>query len=58
MIAENLKNPLSSASSLTRIPYRRCGHCEKLRIVEAVDRCTNRGELGLLLRRDGLFVHT
>ena len=54
-MAENHKNPLNSASSLPRTTRRRFSHSEKLRIVEAADRCTKPGELGLLLRREGLY---
>ena len=50
------KNRLHSASNLPRTTRRRFSHSEKLRIVEAADRCTKPGELGLLLRREGLFA--
>ena len=49
-MAENHKNPLNSASNLSRTTRRRFSYSEKLRIVEAADRCTKPGELGLLLR--------
>ena len=49
-MAENHKNPLNSASNLPRTTRRRFSYSEKLRIVEAADRCTKPGELGLLLR--------
>ena len=58
-MAENQKNPLNSASNSSRTTRRRFSHSEKLRIVEAADRCTKPGtkpgELGVLLRREGLF---
>jgi AraC-like DNA-binding protein len=54
-MAENHKNPLNSASNPSRTTRRRFSHSEKLRIVEAADRCTKPGELGLLLRREGLY---
>jgi len=53
-MAENHKNRLNSASNLPRTTRRRFSHSEKLRIVEAADRCTKPGELELL-RREGLF---
>ena len=51
----NLKNPQKPASSHPRTTLRSFSHSEKLRIVEAADRCTKPGELGLLLRSEGLF---
>ena len=54
-MAEIPKNRLNAASSLPRTTRRRFSHSEKLRIVQAADHCTKPGELGLLLRREGLF---
>lgn len=54
-MAENPKNRPNPASRAPRTTRRRFSHSEKLRIVEAADRCTKPGELGLLLRREGLF---
>jgi hypothetical protein len=54
-MAEINKNCLDSASNLPRTTRRRFSHSDKLRIVEAADRCTKPGELGLLLRREELF---
>ena len=50
-MAELPKNRLNSASNLPRTTRWRFSHSEKLRIVEAADRCTKPGELGLLLRK-------
>ena len=54
-MAENPKNRPNPAPLAPRTTRRRFSHSEKLRIVEASDRCTKPGELGLLLRREGLF---
>ena len=54
-MAEIPKNRLNSASNLPRTTRRRFSHGDKLRVLEAADRCTKPGELGLLLRREGLF---
>jgi len=35
---------------------RRFAAAEKLRVLEAADRCTKPGELGALLRREGLYT--
>ena len=55
-MAEIPKNRFNSASNLPRTTRRRFSHSEKLRIVQAADRCTKPGELGLLLRREGFFL--
>jgi hypothetical protein len=34
---------------------RRFGDAERLRILDEADRCTRPGELGLLLRREGIY---
>ena len=53
------RNPQESSQfgfkPIPRTTRRRFSHSEKLRIVQAADRCTKPGELGLLLRREGLF---
>ena len=54
-MAENRKNQPNQASITPRTTRRRFSHSEKLRIVEAADRCSKPGELGLLLRREGLY---
>jgi transposase-like protein len=50
--AEKQADPARSWPSGTR---RRFSDKEKLRILEAADRCARPGELGLLLRREGIY---
>ena len=54
-MAEKHKKPPNSASNPPRTTRRCFLRNERLRIVEAADRCTKLGKLGLLLRREGLY---
>ena len=41
--------------SEVKTPYRRFSAKEKLRILEEADMCTEPGEIGALLRREGIY---
>jgi len=47
--------PETASSKSQRPVRRRFSEREKLRILEAADRCTRPGEMGLLLRREGIY---
>ena len=54
------KNPASTPESPSRDAERpvrrRFSDREKLRILDAADACTRPGEVGLLLRREGIYT--
>jgi transposase len=59
-MADSTPNPVSSGTTGVSRPAdrparRTFSDREKLRILDAADRCTQPGELGLLLRREGLY---
>ena len=41
--------------SEVKTPYRRFSAKEKLRILEEADACTEPGEIGALIRREGIY---
>jgi transposase len=55
MPQEPSDQPETAASKSQRPVRRRFSEREKLRILEAADRCTRPGEMGLLLRREGIY---
>jgi len=59
-MADSTRDPVTTvAADSPRLPDRPARRTfsdrEKLRILEAADRCSQPGELGLLLRREGLY---
>ncbi len=54
-MANDAERQADPARSRPRGTRRRFSDQEKLRIPEAADRCTRPGELGLLLRREGIY---
>jgi transposase len=59
-MADSTQDPVTTvAADSPRLPDRPARRTfsdrEKLRILEAADRCSQPGELGLLLRREGLY---
>jgi hypothetical protein len=47
--------PESAPDGAQRPARRRFSDRDKLRILEAADRCTRPGEMGILLRREGIY---
>lgn len=48
-------DPSTQPEGASRPVRRRFSDREKLRILEAADRCTRPGEVGILLRREGIY---
>jgi transposase len=49
------KLPAADAEVVARARRRQFSNADKRRILEAVDRCTQPGEIGALLRREGVY---
>lgn len=52
---EHLASRRKSAEVVPRLARRRFSAAEKLRILVAADKCTKHGELGALMRREGIY---
>jgi transposase len=55
MLTTRTESERTMAGTPEKPKRRRFSSEEKLRILEAADRCTKQGELGVLLRREGIY---